>query len=82
MCYKEHSFAPSSTTDGIVEEVGAHVGINGTERVVQEQYGPVAVQGTCQAHSLTLPTTQVSTSLPNLEQEKWSKNTEEYKVGY
>lgn len=65
--YEEHSFAFGSTLDGFMEDVRTHTSINSTERVIQQQYGLLTVEGTCQAHSLSLPSTQVGTSLPDLE---------------
>ena len=64
--YKEHRLAFGGTPDGFMEDVGTHTSIHSAERVIQEKYGPLAVQGTCQAHSLPLASTQVGASLSNL----------------
>lgn len=64
--YKEHRLAFGGTPDSFMEDVGTNTSINRTERVIQEKYGPLAVEGTSQAHSLTLPSTQVGTSLSYL----------------
>lgn len=52
--------------DGVVEDVVAHVGIQCTERVVQDVDGSVTVQGTRQADPLALPATQVGATLSDL----------------
>lgn len=75
--YKEHRLAFGDTPDSFMEDVVTHTSINSAERVIQEKYGPLTVEGTCQAHSLTLPSTQVGTSLSNLERE--SKKTKLHK---
>lgn len=67
MCDKDDGLALGHCADGVVEELRAHVGVHGTERVVQEQDGLLAIQGTCQAHPLALPATQVGTPLTYLE---------------
>lgn len=56
--------------DSLVEDVGTHAGVDGTERVVQEQDGPVAVECSGQAHPLPLPSAQVDASLSNLRRER------------
>lgn len=56
--------------DGVTEHVIGHMGIKGTERVVQDINVPLAVQSTGQADSLTLTTTQVSAALANLIKHK------------
>lgn len=68
--YKEHCLAFGEAPDSFMEDMGTHTSINSAERVIQEKYGPFTVEGTSQAHSLTLPSTQVGTSLSNLEREK------------
>lgn len=73
MRYKEYGFAFSGPPNGFTEDMGAHTGINSTERVIQEKNGPLTVECTRQAHSLTLPSTQVGTPLANLKRE--NKNT-------
>lgn len=45
--YKEHRLAFGGTPDGFMEDVGTHTSIHGAERVIQEKYGPLAVEGTC-----------------------------------
>lgn len=67
---EEHRLAFGGAPYGFVEDLGAHTSIDSTERVVQEEDGPLAVECTSQAHSLTLSPTQVSTSLPNLDTER------------
>lgn len=52
--------------DGVTEDVVGHVGVKGAERVVQDVHVPVTVEGTGQADSLALPTTQVGTTLTDL----------------
>lgn len=52
--------------DGVAEDVIGHVGVKGAQWVVQNVNVPVAVQGTGQADSLTLPTAQVGTTFPDL----------------
>lgn len=64
--YKEHRLVFGNTPDSLTEDMGTHTGINSAQRVIQQEYGPFAVEGTCQAHSLTLPSAQVGTSLSNL----------------
>lgn len=71
--YKEYGFALSSTPNGFAEDMGAHAGIDGTERVVQEKNGPLTVDCTRQAHSLTLASTQVGSPLANLKRENRNK---------
>lgn len=67
VCYKEHSLVFSSPPNCFIEDVGTHTRINSTERVIQKQYGPLTVECTCQAHSLTLSSAKISAPLPNLE---------------
>lgn len=67
--YKEDRPAFGNTHDSFLEDMGTHTRIDSTEGVIQEKDGPVTVEGTCQADSLTLPSTQVHTSLSNLERE-------------
>lgn len=67
VCYKEHRLVFGNTLDSFLEDMGTHASINSAERIIQEKYGPFTIEGTCQAHSLTLPSTQVGTSLSNLE---------------
>lgn len=66
MRYKEHRLVFSSTPYGFTEDVGTHTSIDSTQRVIQQEYGSLTVDCTGQADSLTLPSTQISTSLPNL----------------
>lgn len=73
MRYKEYGFAFSGPLNGFTEDMGAHTGIDGAERVIQEKNGPLTVECTRQAHALTLPSTQVGTPLANLKRE--NKNT-------
>lgn len=63
---KEHRLSFADTPDSFTEDIGTHTGVHSAERVIQEKYGPFTVEGTSQAHSLTLPSTQVGTSLSNL----------------
>lgn len=53
--------------DGIVEDVIAHMGVQGTERVIQDVDGAVAVEGSRQADALPLPTAKVGATLTNLK---------------
>lgn len=64
--YKEDRLAFGDTPDGFMEDMGTNTSIDGAEGVIQEKYGLLAVEGTSQAHPLTLPSTQVGTSLSNL----------------
>lgn len=68
--YKQHGLAFGSTFDGFIEDVGAHTSVNSTERVIQQEDGALAVEGTRQAHSLTLSSAQVGTSLSNLQRKR------------
>lgn len=68
---KEHRLAFGKTHDSFMEDMRAHTSIDSTERIIQENYGPFTVQGSGQAHSLTLPSTQVCPSLSNLQQERY-----------
>ncbi len=70
MGYEENSLAFGDTLDGFMEDMGTNTSVDGTQGVVQEENGPLAVEGTSQAHSLTLPSTQVGTSLSNLRNKK------------
>lgn len=72
--HKKHRLVYGGTPDSFVEDVGADKSVDGTERVVQEEYGPLAIEGTRQAHSLTLPSAQVGTSLSNLQRKSKQKN--------
>lgn len=67
---EEDGLAFGKILDGFMEDVGAHAGIHGAERVVQEKDGPLAVEGAGQAHPLTLPSAQVDASLSNLKRVK------------
>lgn len=70
MGYKEYRLAFGGTPYSFIKDMGTHTSVNSTERVIQEKYGPLAVQCTSHAHSLTLSPTQVGTSLPNLERKR------------
>lgn len=63
---KDDGLVAQLLLDGVVEDVVAHMGIEGTEWVVQDVDAPVAVQGTGQADALALPTTQVGSALADL----------------
>lgn len=78
MGYKQDCPAFSNTHDSFLEDIGAHTGINSTEGVIQEKNGSLAVEGPSQTQSLTLPSTQVDTSLSNLDlkKKKRKKRTE------
>lgn len=67
MGYKQDCPAFSNTHDSFLEDMGAHTGINSTEGVIQEKNGPLAVEGSSQTQSLTLPSTQVDAPLSNLD---------------
>lgn len=54
-------------SDGTAEDVVGHVGVEGTERVIQDVNVAVAVEGACQADSLALPTAQVGATLTDLK---------------
>lgn len=68
---KEDRLAFANTHDSFMEDMRAHTSINSTQRIIQENYGPLTVEGSGQAHSLTLPSAQVCTSLSNLQQERY-----------
>lgn len=61
--------------DGVAEDVVGHVGVEGAEGVVQDVNVPVAVEGTGQADSLALPTTQVGTTLADLMETRRSSGS-------
>ena len=65
---KQHRPWPRQALDGVPEEVGAHAGVHGAQGVVQQQDGPLAVQGPRQADPLPLAPAQVSSPLANLEE--------------
>lgn len=69
---KEHRLAFGDTFDSFVEDVRTHTSINCTQGIIQEKYGSLTVEGTSQAHSLTLPSAQVGSSLTNLKVKKVS----------
>lgn len=64
---KEHRLAFGNTPDSFMEDMRTHTSIHCAQRVVQEKYGPLTVEGTSQTHSLTLPSAQVGPSLTNLQ---------------
>lgn len=70
MRYEQDGLVLGGSADGFVEEVGADVGVDRTEGVVQQQKGPVAVQGACQTHPLTLASAQIGTPLSYLERQQ------------
>lgn len=67
--HKEHRLSFGYASDCFMEDMGTHASIHRAERVIQEKNGPLAVESTRQAHSLTLPSAQVGASLSNLEGE-------------
>lgn len=52
--------------DGVTKDVVGHMGVQGTEWVIQDVNVPVTVEGTGQADPLALPATQVGATLTNL----------------
>ena len=58
----------------LLEDVLAHVGVDGAEGVVQQVDVGVLVHGTSQTHALLLPTTQVD-ALRGVERDR---QTDEY----
>lgn len=66
MCNKQNRLRLEVLPDGTVEDVVAHVGIQGTEGVIQDVDAPVTIQGAGKADPLALSTTQVGSSLSNL----------------
>lgn len=68
MGHKQHRLAPGETPDGSPEDMGAHTGVHGAERVVQQQDGTLAVERPGQTHPLALPSAQVGSSLSDLEE--------------
>lgn len=73
---KEHRLAFGDTLDSFIEDMRTHTNIDCTKRIIQEKYGSLTVEGTSQAHSLTLPSAQVGPSLTNLE----SKNSKKCSI--
>lgn len=71
--YKEHRLVFAGSFDSFMEDMGTNASIDRTERVIQEHYGPLAVESPSQTHSLTLPSTQVGPSLTNLGKESKKK---------
>ena len=50
----------SSWSDNFIKDVFSHVGINSTERIIQQVNISIKIHWTSQAYSLFLPTTQVN----------------------
>lgn len=67
---EDNGLAAKLLPDCIAEDVIRHMGVEGTQWVIQDVNVPVAVQGTGQADSLTLPTAQVGTTFPDLMGQK------------
>lgn len=67
---EEDGLAFGKLFDGLMEDVVTNAGVDGAERVVQEQDGPIAVERSGQTHPLPLPSTQVDAPLSNLPREK------------
>lgn len=74
---EEDGLAFGKLFDGLVKDVGAHAGVDGAERVVQEEDGPVAVKCSGQTHPLPLPSAQVDAPLSNLPREKLHKSSDD-----
>lgn len=64
---EEDGLVAGGPTDGAVEKARAYVGVQRAKRVVEQDDGPLAVEGTGQAHPLTLAATQVSAAFTNLQ---------------
>lgn len=63
---KDDSPLPGRTANGVVEEMVSHMSVHGTERIVQQQDGSIAVKCPGEAHSLLLTPAQIGPSFPNL----------------
>lgn len=66
VCDKHNGLVTQLLPDGISENVIGHVSVQRAERVIQEVDVAVTVQGSCQADSLALTSTQVGPSLTHL----------------
>ncbi len=73
MCDEDDGLVAKLLPDGVVKDVVGHVGVEGAERVVQDVNVPVTVEGTGQADSLALPTTQVGATLTDLRGRKYER---------
>lgn len=63
---EHHGLMTQLLPDGVSKDVIGHMSVQGAERIVQEVDVAVAVQGSGQADSLTLTSTQVGPSLTHL----------------
>lgn len=66
VCNKYDSPFPGRTVNGVVEEMGSHMSVQGTEGIIEQQDGSVTVKRPGKTHSLPLTPTQIGSSFPNL----------------